>query len=252
MISRLESLTIFSNLILYQISNKISSNKDLYVRNSIAKVQTLVKSIELTFKEGLYNESWILYRCLLDRYIYLIYLSKNELHDSFKDWSRIEGYEYLQNAKSDELFNEIKKDPRFNFTVEQSKTYFKLKKQLNTFRKPDPKSELKSEGLNSLYKFGYDYASMRVHPMYEDGDEEYCRITKITPNPYANFDHPELISNTYLIASMILQEALNQISLKTRSVVYEYLKCIRENSNYELPFYKILKFVEQGNSIFGR
>lgn len=250
MISRLESLVGFTTTILYQIGNKVSSNKDIYVRNSIAKVQTLVKSIELTNKEGLYNESWILFRCLLDRYIHLIYLSRNELHEEFKDWSIIEGYEYVQNAKSEELFNDIKKDPRFKFTGDQSKIYFEAKKRSNKYKKPDPKTELKTDGLNFLYKLGYDYASMRVHPMYEDGDEEYFRITKVLPNPYSNFNHAELITNTYLVASMILQVALNQIDLKTRAVVYDYIKGLRENSNYELLFYKVIKFVEQGNSLF--
>jgi hypothetical protein len=250
MISRLDSLTIFTTTILYQIGNRISGNKDIYVRNSIAKVQTLVKSIELTNKEGLYNEAWILFRCLLDRYIHLIYLSRNELHGEFKDWSMIQGYEYLQNAKSEEQFKDIKKDPRFKFTEDQSKNYFESKKNSNKYKKPDPKTELKNDGLNFLYKFGYDYASMRVHPMYEDGDEEYFRITDVVPNPYSNFNHVELITNTYLVASMILQVGLNQIDLKTRGVVYDYIKGLRENSNYELPFYKVIKFIEQGNSLF--
>ena len=63
-ISRLESLEIFTTTILYQIGNKISGDKNIYVTNAIAKTQSLVKSIELTFKNGLYNESWILFRCL--------------------------------------------------------------------------------------------------------------------------------------------------------------------------------------------
>lgn len=248
--SRLESLILFTTTILYQIGNKVTSTKDIYIVNSIAKVQTLVKSIELVNKEGLYNEGWILFRCLLDRYIHLIYLSRNELHKEFKDWSMIEGYEYMQNAKSEELFPDIKNDPRFKFTKEQSKSYFEEKKRINKFRKPDPKAELKSNGLNFLYKLAYDYASMRVHPMYEDGDEEYYRITKVTPNPYINFNHLELITNTYLVASMILQEGLNQIDLKTHAIVYDYLKGLREDSNYDLLFYNIVKIIEQGNSIF--
>ncbi len=249
-ISRPDSLTVFTTTILYQIGNRISGEKNLYLRNSIAKTQSLVLSIELTYNNKLYNEGWILFRCLLDRYIHLIYLSKNNLHKEFKDWSFIEGYEYLQNAKSEELFKSVKKDPRFKFTKTQSENYFHNKKQSNNYKKPDPKIELKGDGLNFLYKLGYDYASMRVHPMYEDGDEEYYRITKIQPNPYADFDHLELIPNTYLIASMILQESLNQIELKTIAVVYEYLSALRENLDYELPLYKVIKHVEQGNNLF--
>ena len=47
MISRLDSFTIFTTTLLYQIGNSISGAKNIYIRNSIAKAQTLVKSIEL-------------------------------------------------------------------------------------------------------------------------------------------------------------------------------------------------------------
>lgn len=228
----------------------MSNDKGIYLRNSIAKSQSLVNSIELTYNNKLYNESWILYRCLLDRFIYLTYLSKDNLHEQFKDWSFIKGYEYIQNAKSEESTKNVKTDPRFKFSRAQSKSYFDAKKQNNNFAKPKPEIELKSNGLNFLYKLGYDYASMRVHPMFEDGDEEYYRITKPEPNPYCDLNHEELLANTYVIASMILQEALNQIEFRTISVVYEYLEKLRENSDYELAFYKVIKTVEQGNNLF--
>lgn len=249
-ISKLESLVIFTTTILYQIGNKIKGDKNIYVTNSIAKTQSLVKSIELTYINKLYNESWILFRCLLDRYLYLTYLSRNELHKDFKDWSFMKGYEYLQNAKSEESVKNVKNDPRFRFTKEQSQTYFDTRKNSNKFSKPDPKSGFKVEGLSFLYKLSYDYASMRVHPMFEDGDEEYYRITKVEPNPYFDFNHDELITNTYLVASLILQESLNQIDLKTVAVLYEYLERLRENSDYESSFYKIIKSVEQGKKLF--
>ena len=249
-ISRLKSLEIFTTTVLFQIGNELEGDKNTYLTNSIAKTQTLVKSIELTFVNELYNESWILYRCLLDRYLYIRYLEKNKLHTSFKDWSYAKGYEYLRNAKSEETVQNVKHDPRFRFSKEQSDTYSGLKKQSNSFFKPDPKSIFKDEGLSFLYKFGYDYASMRVHPMFEDGDEEYFRITQIKPNPYSEFDHQELITNTYLVATMIIQESLNQIDLKTISDVYEYLESLGKNSDYITPFYEIIKHVEQGNKIF--
>jgi len=86
--------------------------------------------------------------------------------------------------------------------------------------------------------------------MFEDGDEEYYRITKVEPNPYIDFNHDKLMTNTYIVASMILQEGLNQIELNTRAVVYDYINAVREDSNYELPFYKVIKFVEQGIDLF--
>lgn len=251
-INRINSFELVTTIILYQIGNQLNGDRNYYVTNSIAKTQTLVKSIELTFSNNLFNESWILFRCLLDRFLYLRYLEKNELYKNFKEWSYAKGYEYVQNAKSEELTVKVKDDPRFRFLKEQSRTYSDIKSQSNKFHKPDPQSEFKDEGLNFLYKLGYDYASMRVHPMFEDGDEEYYRITKVEPNPYSEFNHQELIANTYLVASMIVQESLNQIDLKTIKVVYEYLEKLRENSDYEIPFYKIIKHVEQGNKIFDK
>ena len=248
MTERLETFVLFTTTILYQLGNKISGSKDIYSRNSIAKVQTLVKSIELLCEQDLFNEGWILYRCLIDRYIHLRYLFQNDLHEDFKKWSIVQGYKYNQNAKSDELFKEIKNDSRFQFTKDQTQLYNASKN--NKYTKPKPKNQLKKEGFDFIYKLGYDHASMRVHPMFEDGNEEYYKITKIQPNPFHDFNNKELNSNTYLIATMILQEALNQIDLKKNSLIYDVILALRENSNFKVTFYNMIKHIELENELF--
>ena len=85
--SRIESFEVFTTTILYQLGNQLDGDKNTYVANSIAKTQSLVKSIVLIYSNNLFNESWILFRCLLDRYLYLRYLEKNELYETFKKWS---------------------------------------------------------------------------------------------------------------------------------------------------------------------
>ena len=60
--------------LLLKLSDKVHG-KDIFLRNSLAKSITLLKSINLQYESKAYNEGWILYRALIDRLIYIFYLS---------------------------------------------------------------------------------------------------------------------------------------------------------------------------------
>jgi hypothetical protein len=101
-----------------------------------------------------------------------------------------------------------------------------------------------------LYRFGYDFASRLVHPMATDGHEDFYRITKLDPAP--DFpDQRSVLSNTLLVATMVVQEALNASSFRWRRVLFDFLDETRRgvgtgSKGYREPFVKIGRFAEAG------
>jgi len=248
-IKLVENLKVVIKTLLFQIGNDANDDKNIYLRNAIAKSGSLVASIDLLNQHDKKNEGWILFRCLIDRYLQIKFLDRTDQFSTFKEWSFVQGYEYLQNCKSDEEVNKVRKDPRYKFTKEQSRNYFHSKKNSDKYVKPNPKSELKALGLNFLYKMGYDYSSMRVHPMFEDGDEEYHKSLQLDANPYKDFNHEELIPNSIILAALIITECLNQLPFKRDICIDNYLRDIAEGLNSTVSFYKLIKKVTDGHKI---
>ena len=76
--------------------------------------------------------------------------------------------------------------------------------------------------LSLIYRYGYDFDSTNVRPMANDGQEDFFRVTSTKP-PLAFPDHRAVMNNSLLIGCMIVQEGLNQSSLRWRNVAYDFL-----------------------------
>jgi hypothetical protein len=179
----------------------------------MAKSVSLLKSIKLLYDNEDFYNGWILYRSLTDRLVYLYYLNDNNLYDSFSDWSYVKTYEQKNSARADEQFKKILKDPFFNINTEDARKYSYLRRK-TSWQKPDPYKILKSKGIEFLYKYGYDYASMHTHPMADDGNYEFYQMTGLEPNPYTKINQQTLVSNSVLLCTMILQEVFNFFKCK--------------------------------------
>lgn len=201
--------------------------KDVYLRNSIAKTVSLLKTIDLLFIVEKYNEGWILYRSLIDRLVYLIYLIDNDNFIEFDEWTYVKRYEFRHNAKVDERFKRLLNNQKFKTQKGETNLYNTFKKRLK-WTKPDPFRVLKKLNLDFIYKFGYDYASMHTHPMSWDGSKEFHNMTGLKPNPSAENEDEILIKNSLLIASMILNLIVSNFSIKIPQVLIEFLSEIKK------------------------
>ena len=97
-----------------------------------------------------------------------------------------------------------------------------------------------------LYRYGYDYASRYVHPMANDGQDDFCVITDLEPPLDIPAASIVVLSNSILVASMIIQEALNASSLLWMSVVYNANEGVRNfllsaAPEHHLPLAKVTK-----------
>ncbi len=251
----IDKLIVISHWLLLQTAHEQSPAKHYYLRNSLAKTISLAKSIFLLNTNEQFNEGWILFRSLVDRLVYIYYLDENSNYEDFEKWTFLKTYEMINNARSDEQIQSVKNNPLFQLTKDSKSKYARLCKEKIEWNKPKPDDVLRKEDLNFIYKFSYDYASTKTHPMFNDGDEEFHAITKLTPNPYSDMTHEELLPNTILLSTMIVQKCLENFDLEFITVLYEWLGELRkeirkeENSSLELSL-AIGKYIQNGGLAF--
>jgi hypothetical protein len=90
-----------------------------------------------------------------------------------------------------------------------------LAKNKPTWQRPKIEGVAKQMGVSFLYKYGYDYASMHVHPMASDGEQDLSTITGLA----ASHEFPSqvtVLSNSVLAVTLVLQDALNFSSFRWR------------------------------------
>jgi len=202
--------------------------KDVYLRNSIAKTVSLLRTIDLLYTIEQYNEGWILYRSLIDRLVYLYYLIDNNKFIEFDEWTFLKLYEYRHNAKVDERFKRLLNNPKFKTKKGDGNTYKEIKKKNLKWEKPNALDILKAKDLDFIYKFGYDYASMHTHPMSWDGSKEFHNLTGLKPNPHDENDETLLVKDSLLISSIILNLIISNLSIEIPSMLIEFLSELKK------------------------
>lgn len=246
-----ENIVALAPMLIFDLAEKTDKSKDFYLRNCIAKASSLLDSILTLYKKDYYDNALILYRSLLDRLVHVYYLSKHDLFQEFKFETLIANFELVNNARSNQSLEGILEDPLFQISKEERKKYQEYKQNSDGWNKPDPKTILKENDLGFLYRFGYDYASRRVHPTYFDGYLEFHTLTKLEPNPYGKFDNQTIINNSVLITSVLIPECLTKFSFSFRNVVFDFFKSIHNlltdegDKDYKNRFAKIAELFNQ-------
>ena len=252
----IEQIEAIGKWLLFQLANENEPLKHTYLRNNIAKVISLLNSIQILNRQENFNDAQILFRCLIDRLVYIFHLEENNNYEDFENWTFIKSYSHIHNARADQQVQNIKRNPLFQLSKENTNRYYELKKlKKDKFEKPKPETTLKKEGLSFIYKFGYNYASMHTHPMFFDGKEEFYQLTGLLPNPYEKYHNDDLLPNSILVSLIILQEILNSINLRFIYLIYDFIDELKkevgnkENNSKEL-FYDLLNYIEKGNKAF--
>ena len=67
----------------------------------------------------------------------------------------------------------------FGLTLEQNERAKALSKNLPVWQRPKAEEVAKQLNMRFLYRFGYDFGSTHVHPMANDGQQDFFTITKV-------------------------------------------------------------------------
>jgi hypothetical protein len=166
----------------------------------------------------------------------------------FEEWSFIEQYNAMNRVRSDPEFKTALESKMFNLTSELKNRAKAIEKNPRVWQRPKAEEVAKQLDMQFLYRFGYDYGSMHVHPMADDGLQDFFTITKLEPVPdFA--EQRSVLSNTLLIAKMTVQQGLNSSSLSWRVLVYDFLDHLLKlldtgSEEYKISFLKPAKLCQ--------
>jgi len=251
--SYVEALGAFhaiSGIILFEFARQERGKRDIIIRNFLARTNMMVRAVFRLWDLQDYQDCWILHRCLLDRLFHLNHLQEHDQFELFEAWSFLEQYNALNRVRSDPEFSDARESRMFALTPEQKERAKALSLNPPDWQRPRAEEVAKRLNMRFLYRFGYDFGSRHVHPMADDGQQDFFAITKLEPAP--NFpDQRSVLSNTLLVGTMIVQEGLNASTLSWRAIVYDFLDDLRRfldsgSDNYKLSFVKLGKLIEDG------
>lgn len=238
-----DALHCVSGMVLFSFARNDCDTKNIIIRNFVARSAITLNSIFALWDNCDYQNAWVVHRALLDRMFHLHKIGVNDEFSDFDDWSFFEQYKAQNRVKSDSLFKNQATGWVYELSDSQKARIKGLEKNKPTWRRPKAEVVAKDMGMEFLYKYGYDYGSMHVHPMANDGDQDFYTITKLEPAP--NFpSHISVISNTILASSMILQDAINHSSFNWRRILWDFIDQLREvldsgDTSYQQSFVKL-------------
>jgi len=229
-----EIFEIFAKIILYNFAIYSVNTRETIIRNFISKGIVSLKGILTLWELEAYQDCWILNRCILDRLFHLVALNEGDSFERFEKWSFVKQFESKNKVKSDNEFKD-RLNPDFYKNSEKQKSYYKKIKEENIkWERPDAEKIAKVMNLDFLYKYGYDYGSSLVHPMANDGQEDFHRFLNL-PEKDKYPDQIIVVNNAFLALILLIQEGLNSSNLLWASVSYDFL----DHSLYNLEKKKI-------------
>ena len=154
------------------------SLKDQTIGQFIARGTVCLDSIWLIWREGNYEDCWVLHRALVDRLLHLMHLADNSEFSEFETWSFQRQYRLRSRILGDPALSaklapeglakarQIQREQQPRFQREPK----------SKWRHPRAQDVAERADLDFLYTIGYSAPSMEVHPMADDGAEAFARL----------------------------------------------------------------------------
>ena len=174
-----DSLCAVSGIILFCFAKHNCNTKNIIIRNFIARSSISLKSIFALWDINDFQNAWIIYRSMMDRMFHLHHIGNKNEFIEFDDWSFFEQYKSQNRVKSDKEFKHEAVGWVYELSTEKKERMRKLEKNKPLWKRPKAEQVAKDMNMEFLYNHGYDYASMHVHPMSDDGYQDFYTITKI-------------------------------------------------------------------------
>jgi len=216
-------LEVFTKIVLFGFAGQQPpETKDKIIRNFIARSIVTLRSILELWKIQAYADCWVLHRCVVDRLFHLKSLAKDKAFDLFDDWCLKKQYEYMSKIRGDPDFKDRVGPDFFKDMKRYKARYDELCKQGVNWRRPRAEDIAKDAGWDFLYKYAYDQASAHVHPMANDGEQEFHRLTKLA-EPRECGDYRPILNNSCLAMLLLIQEGLNISNFRWRRLIFDFL-----------------------------
>jgi hypothetical protein len=223
----LDALHIITGAVLFEFAREPRDIRDTILRNLVARAYRLVAAVFTLWGIEDYQDCWILHRCLLERWFHLVSLDQTDSFETFEAWSFLEQYKAVHRVASDSSVDTSRGDLFVPPTPSQKRRASQLFKSPPEWRRPTVEDVAKGADMRFLYTYGYSHASARVHPMADDGLQDFHIVTGLEPAPTFP-DQSAVLTNTLLVDTMILQDAMNASTMSWIALVYDTLSDVRE------------------------
>ncbi|ENG5983668.1 DUF5677 domain-containing protein [Vibrio sp. 1641] len=252
-----EALVTMCGLFLFEFAKESNlETKDIMLRNFLAKSIMSLKGVFALWNIQNYQDCWAIYRAQMDRLFHLEHIATRDEFQLFDEWSIYKQAQANNLAKSDKRFPLEQTSQVYSFDSSYADKVKSVLKSQPKWGRPKAEKVAKEMGMDFLYKFGYDLASMHVHPMSNDGQQDYFTITGIEPS----VEFPSQISvvhNSILTTTMIAQNVFNYSSLGWRSILWDFIEQIRDaintgDKNYMVTYLKVAELASQGQRLAAR
>ena len=225
-------------MVLLSFAKHECSIRDIIIRNFAARSAMALKGVFALWDLQDYQDAWALHRGILDRLFHLHHIATNDQFEEFEAWSFFKQCKGQNRVKSDQNFRHQATGSIYELSEGQRRRMRELSKNKPTWRRPRVEDVAKQMGVSFLYKYGYDYASMHVHPMASDGEQDFSTITGLA----ASQEFPSqvtVLSNSVLAVTLVLQDALNFSSFRWRRELWTYCE-------------QMLSLLDNGEPAYGR
>ena len=221
----IEVLRIFTQKALRWLSEKSSGEvKDEIIGNFIARGTVCLDSIYLLWEATNYKDCWVLHRTLADRLMHLMHLIDQDEFVEFERWSFQRRYQMTEKSLSDPTIRE-KIQPEWLRKAQELQRERRTRYQQepkSSWNRPRAEEVAKKMKLGILYKLAYDFPSTEVHPMADDGKEEFAALLGSPLESYG--DSRLILHNSLILQFLLVQKGLGACNVLWRGFVSDFLE----------------------------
>ena len=210
--------------------------KDQIISNFIARGTVCLDSICQLWETGSYQDCTVLQRTLVDRMLLLRHLIDQGEFGEFERWSFQRQYQSAHNAlSSPEIKSKIQPQWFKKAMALQAERRARFNKEpKSTWHRPDPKEISKRTNLALVYQLGYDYPSTEVHPMADDGKEDFANLLGCPLESYG--DELTVLRNSLVAQIHLSNSGFEACEVSWRGFVsdfFEQVMSLLESGSHE-------------------
>ncbi len=203
--------------------------KDQIIGNFIARGMVCLDSIFRLWQAGNFQDCWILHRTLIDRWVHLKHLADHDEFEEFDKWTLQRRFKEMDVALSDpEITEKLAPEVLEEQKILHKEMRMRIKREVpSTWSRPRAEDVAKQSNFLISYRLGYNPASSLVHPMSDDGKDDFARLLGYKTE--FNDDIPIVLHNSLPFLVLLIQTGLNSSNLKWRKFVFDFYEQIISN-----------------------
>ena len=224
-----KDIVLAGRMMLWDYGNQKELNSSGHLREKIslhwlARSLRQLLAIDALTSIGFISDGWILFRSILERYLLYCHLYEHDEFDVFHDWCLKEKYNRRNKVKSNLLLKEKPEVKEHKLSQAEKDKYKEIlhKPLVMQWQRPRMEDVAKRKKVKFLYDAGYDFASGFVHPVADDGGDDYLHLMGRSQE-VVEINGDILLRDARLIAVLQIQKFMSQPEHNWRNVLNDLL-----------------------------